>query len=106
MDMISTIQVSLKRQPATGKKIPQYFNLFASYLEYLNPTEKRSEMIRLGRLLSQHPKGLSRETLLELFYEDYSTASFNKKLSLKTCLEKMIQRSRVHFLEYNMEELL
>lgn len=102
MNIISSVQDSLTIKPKLGSKIPQYFNLYVSYLEYTNPTSKRSEMIRLGRLLTQHPKGLTREALLQMFYDDYLTCSYNKKLSLKSCLEKMIQRSRLHFLEYGM----
>ncbi len=96
------ITANLKLNQNSTEKLHRYFKLCLSYVEFESPEDLNRETGRIIQLLTQHPDGLSREHLLNQFYENYDKASFNRQISLKACLEKIIQRSRSQFKKYNM----
>ena len=103
--MISTfplIEKTLRQKSIQSHSALSYFKLCLSYLEFIAPHEAALQTGKLIKLLTEYPEGLEREELLGLFYADYCCASFNRKASLKICLEKIIQRARLQFKEYNM----
>ncbi len=102
MTQFPAIQHALNTQPTSIDSIHRYFKLCLSYVEYVSPSEISQETGRLMKLLSQFPQGLAREELLSKFYPDYLTASFSRQSSFKTCLEKIIQRSRMGFQKYKL----
>jgi hypothetical protein len=99
---IPAIEKVLKRKSLSPVAKTRSLNLFLSYLEFIAPNEINLETGRMIKLLSKHACGLTRDELLLNFYPDYEKASFNKKHSLKVCLEKIIQRSRVQFKKHNL----
>lgn len=90
------------KQIATTQFASRYSKLCLSYLEFLSPTRLQLETGRLVQVLSQHPFGLPRDDLLQLFYEDYARSSREKRACLKSRLEKTIQRCRIQFDKYGI----
>jgi hypothetical protein len=91
------IENALTIKPQTDEGLSRYFNLWLSYMEYISPKEINLETGRLIQLLCKNTEGLTREEILTSFYPNYQQSSFNRKLSLKVCLEKVIQRARGNF---------
>ncbi len=53
-------------------------------------------------IISKHPEGLTKEGILQEFYENYETFSHDRKENTKKSLDKLIQRSRNIFHKYSL----
>lgn len=101
-DFSKSIQSALSKAPSNPYLFQKWVKFCLAYIEYVCPSEMELETGRLIKLLAAHPMGLSRNELLENFYEKYLKVSANQKESLKICLEKVIQRARIAFKKYNL----
>lgn len=99
---LHSIENALQMKAISHDTVQRYFKLCLSYVEYISPSELNKETGRMMKLLCNHPNGLTREEMLMFFYEDYTISSLNKQNSLKLRLEKIIQRSRINYLKYNL----
>lgn len=97
-----TVESTLNSAPTSPHGFQRWVKFCLSYVEYIAPSEVSLETGRIVKLLSEYPLGLRRDEILEKFYANYPGASMNQQESLRVCLEKVIQRSRVIFRKYNL----
>lgn len=97
-----SLESALRSIPTSPHGFQRWVKFCLSYIEYTCPAKISLETGRMIKLLAEHPMGLKREELLEKFYENYANASMNRQESLRICLEKVIQRTRVSFSTYNL----
>ncbi len=102
MSYLPVIQSALSFPPTNLESQQRYLKLCLTCIEFISPTLLSLKTGALMKLLSEHPDGLTREELLSLFYEEYSSSSFNRQYSLKICLEKIIQRARSDFQAFGL----
>ena len=65
--------------------------------EFFAPHEFKLETGRLVSTLARQSDGLNKTELLAAFYPCYKDASFRRKESLETCMNKLLQRARPRF---------
>ena len=65
--------------------------------EFFAPQEFKLETGRLVQTLAQATEGLTKSEMLEAFYPCYREASFRRKESFETCMNKLLQRARPRF---------
>lgn len=87
---------------ADPQEHPRWATLRLSYIEFTSPQLIALETGKLIRLLSNYQCGLKKVEILKVFYEGYSSSSSARQASLRTCLEKLIQRARVCFAKYQI----
>ena len=72
------------------------------YAEIQAPRKFKSKKGQILKLLSQSQSGLSRQELLFFFCQNFDSASFTLRESVRMRVEKLIQRSRHTFDEFNL----
>jgi hypothetical protein len=66
-------------------------------LSQLPDWQRKEQTALIFDLLVQYAEGLSKEELLETFYEDYRTSSLQRRASLAVRMNKLLQRARARF---------